>query len=74
MTLRFLGIVVLVAGLTAIQLLPFLDLLAHSQRQCERPARFGQLLQQVVRQTGQTPSLHRLGKSLHQKLAAGIVG
>ena len=32
MTLRFLAIVLLVAGLTAIQLLPFFDLLAHSQR------------------------------------------
>lgn len=29
---RFIGVVVLVAGLTAAQLFPFLDLLAHSQR------------------------------------------
>lgn len=29
---RFIGIVVLIAGLTAAQLFPFLDLLAHSQR------------------------------------------
>ena len=32
MTLRLLMVVVLAAGLTSVQLLPFLDLLAHSQR------------------------------------------
>ena len=32
LTVRFLSVVVIVAGLTAIQLLPFWDLLSHSQR------------------------------------------